>query len=343
MSDSISKTEIPIVSVLLPVFNGSEYLRESIESILDQTYTDFELILIDDGSTDDSPEIMRQFDDPRIRQYQQENVGLAKTLNRGIELSRGEFIARQDQDDVSLPERLLKQVDFLESNQNCALVGSWAEILDGSNRTERYHKHPTNSSTLKFELLFNNPFVHSSIMIRKGVLERLGGYCTDPKYQPPEDYDLWARIARHYEIANIPEVLLLYREVPQSMSRSGNSSFLLNQLRISSENIAYLASDTPENHHIQNISALTQALWDSVIAPPNFFVMRRILKKAVDKVALPEMRSQVFSTAQNRLLSQMYWYYKDSSFPLRGVLFHLGWNVYLVAKTGKHLLKKVFG
>src|SRR6187399_1168522 len=132
----------PTVSVLLPVYNGAAYLRESLESILGQTYPDFELISIGD---------------PRIRFYRQRNRGLAATLNRAIELASGELLARQDQDDVSLPHRLEKQVGYLRSHTRCALVGTWAEILAVTEKTGRVHRHAEENHALQFDLLFDNP------------------------------------------------------------------------------------------------------------------------------------------------------------------------------------------
>ena len=124
-SDSFLKT---LISVILPVYNGSEYLTESIDCILNQTYSNFEFIIIDDGSTDDSAAIIANYTDVRIRFYSQQNQGLASTLNRGISLANGNYIARQDQDDVSLPNRFAQQVAFLEANPEYGMVGTWAAI-----------------------------------------------------------------------------------------------------------------------------------------------------------------------------------------------------------------------
>ena len=228
----------PELSVLLPVYNGASYLREAIESILGQTYTDFELIVIDDGSTDDSLSVVREFADGRIRVFSQTNMGLAASLNRAIGLAKGRYVARQDQDDLSLPERFEKQVRFLDEHPTAGMVGTWARILTGNAETDRVHKHPSDNATLKFALMFDNPFVHSSMMIRKSVFDSVGLYTTDPSRQPPEDYELWSRIARAYDVANIPEVLQIYREVPKSMSRDRANPFLDRVINISAGNIA---------------------------------------------------------------------------------------------------------
>ncbi len=247
----------PAVSVVLPVYNCPLYVGQAIESVLNQTFADFELIVIDDGSTDETPSILQRYTEPRIRYISQTNCGLARTLNRGIELSRGRYIARQDQDDVSRPERLAKQVAFLDAHPQCALVGTWAEIWRDDQRTSRVHAHPSDGARLKFELLLNNPFVHSSVMMRKSALGQVGVYSTDRNRQPPEDYELWSRIARSFDVANIPEILHAYREVGSSMSRAGPSPFLDHLVTICAENIAIAAGEPPDNPQVVNIAALT--------------------------------------------------------------------------------------
>ena len=226
------------LTVILPVYNGYSYLQTAVDSILLQTFQDFELIIINDGSNDNSEKTIKNLDDSRIKYVKQENQGLAATLNNGIKLSQSEFIARLDQDDIMLQSRLAKQVEYLELHPDCAMVGTWSEIWVGKIQTDRGHKHPTLNETLRLELLFDNPFVHSSMMIRADVLRDIGGYSIDKSRQPPEDYELWSRIARKYRVANIPEVLTVYREVEGSMTRTENSPILPNVIQISAENLA---------------------------------------------------------------------------------------------------------
>jgi len=170
----------PLISVVLPVFNGEKYIAESIKSILAQTEKNFELILVEDGSKDQSFSISCQFTDPRIKIRRQENRGLAEALNTGCSMAKGEFIARQDQDDISKPQRLEKQISYMLAHPECGLLGTWAQILEGEKMVARFHRHPTDADELRYELLFNNPFVHSSVMIRKTILDKVGGYTTDP-------------------------------------------------------------------------------------------------------------------------------------------------------------------
>jgi len=291
----------PTVSVVLPVYNCPQYVGEAIESILGQSFTDFELIVIDDGSTDETPGVLRGYSGPRIRQMSQSNRGLAETLNHGIELSRGRYIARQDQDDVSSPERLARQVAFMDAHPNCALVGTWAEIWRDHKRTNRAHMHPSEGARLKFELLLNNPFVHSSVMMRKSALDEVGAYCTDRDRQPPEDYELWSRIARSYDVANIPEILHAYREVESSMSRAGPSPFLNHLVTICAENIAIAAGESPDNPQVVNIAALTHAAAHRVNGEPNFDEMRRIFLTAARNVVPEVLRSKIEVEASGKI------------------------------------------
>jgi glycosyltransferase involved in cell wall biosynthesis len=276
------KKQNPIVSVLLPVYNGKDYLDAAVQSILDQTYADFECIIINDGSRDRSTAIINKYNDARIRVYHQENQGLAATLNRAISLARGEYLARQDQDDISLPQRFEKQVAFLETHPDYGMVGTWAEIVSGDHKTDRAHKHPADNLTLKFELLFNNPFVHSSMMIRKSVFEKIGPYSTDATRQPPEDYELWSRIARTFEVANIPEILLVYREVPKSMSRMGPNPFLEKLVKLSAENIAFATGRELGDPHCVALAALEQGVYRHVDKGLSFGQLERLLSEAVD-------------------------------------------------------------
>lgn len=233
-------TESCDVTVVIPVYNGEYLLPDALGSVLAQDFSGFEVLLLDDGSLDGSWNVIVECEDPRVRKVRHANRGLAATLNRGVELAKGRYLARQDQDDKLLPGRLAKQWAFLEAHPDVAMVGTWAQIFVGERPTDRCHRHSCSDEALRFELLFDNPFVHSSMMIRVEVLRDVGGYCEDPSRQPPEDYELWSRIGRTYRLANLPEVLTVYREVPGSMSRSGPTPFRANVLRISSENLHYV-------------------------------------------------------------------------------------------------------
>ena len=211
--------ENPQVTVLLPVRNGSAHLPAALASIFAQTFTDFELLVIDDGSTDGTPDLLRAVRDPRLRVVTHpQNLGLVPTLNRGLELARGELVARQDHDDVSHPDRLQKQVDFFRAHSELVLVGTEAIQTDAQGRKAFRLLRPASAGSIRWYLCFDNAFIHSTVMFRREtVLRDFGGYA--PSFHS-EDYALWSRIARTRETANLPEPLLEYREHGSSVTGS---------------------------------------------------------------------------------------------------------------------------
>ena len=210
----------PKVSVILPAYNAAAHLGKAIDSVLGQSFSDFELIIINDGSTDGTTDLLTQYQDPRIQVITQENLGLPKALNRGLAIAKGVYIARQDADDISLPSRFEKQVQFLDQNEGYGLVGTWSEIITPDGPSHRQHMHPISNGQIQVQLLINNQFVHSSVMLRASCLKNTGYYSEDPNHFPPEDYDLWLKVAQHTLVANLPEVLLQYLEEPNSISRT---------------------------------------------------------------------------------------------------------------------------
>ncbi len=209
MVDNDSK--LPVVSVLMPVYNGERYLKEAIESILNQTFRDFEFIIIDGGSTDGSPAMLASYQqkNDRIHVYYQENQRLAASLNMGCQLARGKYIARMDADDVSLPERLAKQVNYLEANPDIGVVGTWVQVIAENGKPSSIWRLPTAPFMIRWSLSFGNIIVHSSVMMRRDVIAQLGFYRMEALQA--EDYDLWARASLATRVANMPEVLIRYR------------------------------------------------------------------------------------------------------------------------------------
>lgn len=296
----------PILSVILPVYNGQEYLLEAIESVLLQSFSDFELIIINDGSTDASSTIIDKLSDPRIQFFQQLNKGLAATLNRAISLAKGEYIARQDQDDISFKSRFQKQVEFLDANPDVGMVGTAAEIWVGNERTNRFLKHPTDNAAIKFAMLFDNPFVHSSVMIRRSVFEKVGNYSEDLSRQPPEDYELWSRIMKKYKLANLPDVLMAYREVQGSMSRTGINPFLPNLIKINTENIAWASGCSVDSSEVVALSKLHRGVYDKISSETSFSKMKNVLNQAALHIAeqennVPQQVDVLLRQSVNRL------------------------------------------
>lgn len=198
----------PRVSVVLSVYNGASYLRPAIDSILTQTFTDFELLIVDDASTDDSAEIVESYTDPRIIVIRNEvNQGLAVSLNRALDSACGTYVARMDADDVSLPTRLATQVAFLDTHPEVVLVGSFARMLPSG----VLMRQPLTHEMLAPHLLFHTSFIHPTVMMRRIFLnEHHLRY--DPSFRQTQDYELFTRIARLGKVANIPTILLFYRE-----------------------------------------------------------------------------------------------------------------------------------
>lgn len=327
-----------LISVVLPVYNGALYLQEAIDSILAQSYSEFELIIIDDGSNDNSSDIIRSYSDLRIRFYQQQNQGLAATLNNCIALATGEYIARQDQDDTSYPDRLAKQVEFLNNNLEYGMVGTWAEIWEKDKSTDRAHRHPTNDLELKFELLFNNPFVHSSMMIRKEVFDNVGGYSIDKTRQPPEDYEMWSRVAKNYKVANLPEMLHVYREMPQSMSRTGDNPFLRNLLKINTENLAFYTSSIYSQQAYYDLAALTHGEYGLYSGKTRLKEMISIIRDATKNLQ-NQNAAQIgnFQSYVDSSLSRLnYHYFQSKNIKLFGN--SVGKLIHKAAKFIKHII-----
>lgn len=199
----------------MPVYNSEAYLNEAIDSILSQTFRDFEFIIIDDASTDNSIEIVKSYHDPRIILIEKAvNSGYTESLNMGIKISSGEYIARMDSDDISVPDRFEKQVEFLKHNPTVLLCGTKVELFPKAG----VYITPSNPDDIKIRLLDSNCIAHSSVMFRKKeiVTENHLSYCIED--EPAEDYNLWVKISQIGMLANIDEILLRYRVHEQQIS-----------------------------------------------------------------------------------------------------------------------------
>jgi glycosyltransferase involved in cell wall biosynthesis len=200
----------------MSVYNGEKYLKTAIESILNQTYTDFEFIIINDGSTDQSRDIICSYSDNRIRLFDNIiNRGLIYSLNKGIEYSLGNVIARMDADDISLPTRFERQINFFNQNPDVSLVGSTAIYVDENGVEKSVREFSVPSNLIYSHLFFGNPFIHSSVIIKKNVFTK---YKYNKDFYLAEDYYLWSQIAKEYKVANISEPLVKYRHHDYSIS-----------------------------------------------------------------------------------------------------------------------------
>ena len=212
---------MPLVSVCMPVYNAERYVAEAVESILGQTFGDFEFLIIDDGSTDGSRRILESFAarDPRIRLVSRPNTGYVVALNEMLGMARGELIARMDADDVAMPGRFERQAAYLREHPEVVAVGTSLVIIDPHGAPLAEKHLPEAHETIE-KILFETDLAicHPSAMIRRDALLQLGGY--KPEYCPAEDIDLWLRLAEVGRLANVPEVLIRYRQHMQSMGNS---------------------------------------------------------------------------------------------------------------------------
>jgi glycosyltransferase involved in cell wall biosynthesis len=214
---------LPKVSVLMPVYNCAAYVLEAVQSILDQTFTDFELIVIDDVSTDGTLQLLRSVNDPRIRLIEKEvNSGLTKSLNIAMELARGEYIARMDGDDVSLPERFKLQVAFLDAHPEVLVVGGQCVILPTGKPLEK----PVQHDDILVAMLESNAMVHPSMMMRR-VLQDGSSFRYPEGMEPAEDYLLWCRLITRGRFHNLPQPVLMYRLHDGQISRTRRARQML--------------------------------------------------------------------------------------------------------------------
>jgi len=210
----------PLVSVVMPVHNAEKYLERAIKSILGQTYQTFEFIIIDDGSTDSSGEIIAEFErlDSRIHVIRfPTNQGLVSALNYGLEIAQGDYIARMDADDISLPDRFSKQVEFMGSHPEIGLLGCGMRYMQEDGTLRNIPLVIRSDLLIRWYILFENPFFHPTVMLRRSVIEKFV-LCYNPSALHVEDYELWCRMLLHTKGENLADVLLYYRLHPSSVS-----------------------------------------------------------------------------------------------------------------------------
>lgn len=216
---------MPRVSVILPAYNAEAYIEEAVRSVLGQTLTDFELIVLDDCSKDRTAAILQSICDPRLVYVKNEqNMGVAATLNRGLSLAQGEYIARMDADDISLPRRLEAQVAYLDRHPDIAVLGTNVETFD-ENGPLHTGWSATDPAQMNVDLLFSCGIAHPSVMMRKSVIEALGGY--DRNFEGLEDYELWCRVSKTHGVTTLPEVLFRYRVHSGQVTKNPSEKYLL--------------------------------------------------------------------------------------------------------------------
>lgn len=220
----------PAVSVVMAVFDGAPWVGAAVESLLAQTLADLEVVVIDDGSADATPDVLASIRDPRLRTERCARQGLTRALNRALGLARAPLVARLDADDLALPERLALQCQYLETHPDVGLLGTGAREVDPAGREVAILRPPVDDAAIRRALIRANPFVHSSMMMRRTVLDRVGGY--DPSFPVAQDYDLWMRMARVTRLANRPELLVIRRLPPGRVSAVRSNDRLLAEARV---------------------------------------------------------------------------------------------------------------
>ncbi|MEO0132855.1 MAG: glycosyltransferase [candidate division WOR-3 bacterium] len=203
----------------MPAYNAEKYISEAIESILNQTFKDFEFIIVDDASTDKTWEIIQEYarKDERIKSLKNDiNMKIAKTLNYGIQHASGLYIARMDADDISLPERFELQVNFMNNNPDVVVLGGGMIIIDEDGKPISKRSYYSNDEEIRRHIFLFSPFCHPTIFIRKDAFDNTGGY--DPYYESAEDYELYSRLGRLGKFANLKEFIIKYRLTPNSVT-----------------------------------------------------------------------------------------------------------------------------
>lgn len=236
---------LPLVSVVMPVYKAEMYLKEAIESILKQTYTNFEFLIFNDGSTDNSLKIIESYSelDKRIvLAYQGENKGYVHHLNEAIKIANGKYIVRMDADDIAHPERIEKQVKFLEKNSEYVLCGSRVQCIGNSNEIVTL---PIEDEEIRLKMLYINPFAHPSVTIRKSVLIENKLFYNEIA-MPAEDYDLWTKIIAKGKVHNLPEILLKYRVHQKNISLLPKTQSQIEANKQSNKN--YIVQFFQKNH-----------------------------------------------------------------------------------------------
>ena len=243
-------TQTHLISVLMPVYNTKEeYLRASIESILNQTFKNFEFIIVNDGSTNNVEEVILSYKDDRIKYFKQENQGIVRALNNAWSKASGKYIARMDSDDIAYPERFAKQIKFLEENPEYSLIGSWAKIIPSKNII----KLPQDIKIM--DLLADCMFVHPSIMFNKADFEKFN-IRYESGFDYVEDYCFYARAIKCLKMTNLQEVLLDYRVYPENSSSKNRNVRIKSSFKVQDIILETLSNDKNLQEKILNLAYL---------------------------------------------------------------------------------------
>ena len=315
----------PAISVVMSVYNGGEYLHDAIDSILSQTFTDFEFIIIDDGSTDQTLKIIKQYRDPRIRLVSRENRGLIASLNEGVDLAKADYIARQDADDISKSYRLEKLHGFLETNKDVGIVGSEFEMISDKGEVLAEFKYPGGSIDAGRALFVRNPLSHGSVLMRRDMLVAVAGYRGG--VGPIEDYDLWVRLySRGYSLAIFPEVLYSWRHNLGGVSSLNTAQ----QAKLA----AQLRANLWEENSPASISVLGSRKRFLEYKRSSHAVSRNFVQDQLDMLRMAILRRHYNLACRQALICSVL-------FP--GVLYVIGTQAVMWYKVKYHQLRRIVG
>lgn len=313
----------PKVSVVMAVWQGERYLEQAVESILSQTWTDYEFIIVDDGSTDSTACILQKYAacDPRIVLLNNpRNVGLTKSLNQALSVSQGTYIARQDADDISLPQRLESQVTFLERHPDIGLLGSAYHVINTRGETLATHVQPPGDAEIRWQMLFHNAFCHTSVMWRRAVLG-----AKDTLYEEQchysQDYALWVKLLRRSSAANLHIPLVAHRVHDASIEATTRGAQQQTATSIAIEEICRLLGI--ELVDISDVTTLREWYyrWPERLGPSQYrlcFLYLRILEAFVRQDCVPKPAAlQIRRGAMERMLDSV-------SFDRFGELWRIG-------------------
>ena len=236
----MNATKEKLVSIIMPTYNGSAFIQKAVESVLDQTFKNFELIIVNDGSTDDTEKIIKDLasNDSRIVLIKNEkNLGIQKTLNKGVAISRGEYIARIDDDDIWCDkEKLKNQINFFALNPDHVLVGTGVVVVDENNKEKKRYLMPVTDKDIRKTIIFRNRFIHSSVLFKTSAFQKVGGYNESQDVRNVEDYCLWLGLGRVGKFANLATYSVVYTERAGSLSGKNRLSQYKKMLNVSKMN-----------------------------------------------------------------------------------------------------------
>lgn len=323
----------PLVTILMPVYNGEKYLREAINSILNQTFTDFEFLIINDGSQDNTENIILSYNDTRIRYIKnEENIKLIETLNKGIDLAKGKYIARMDADDISEPNRLELQVEYMEANEKVAVCGSWFTSFGNKNGETKY---ASQHDDIMFNMLYQCHICHPSVIMRTSIL-RINKLFYNKDFLHAEDYELFTRIGLKYKLHNLPHSLLNYRVHENSITKSNQETQYSNSIIVKQHLFKKIGIDI-SCEDIETFSLLLYQNYKSLKG--NITAIKNILELLIEK----NQESCFFDNSFLKSKFSFFWFhlcYNISNYKvfLCSKILSDGYNVTFIQKI-KWLLK----